>query len=423
MAEWRVHARKTARAVQALCQQKDVHGGRILPPRRGARHASVPVLLANPADRKKVLNLAGDVSLACAQPNLVVVQEGGTLVFQVQLPEVLWETCRRRDLPPVAGDVTVCIGLAEEKRPVNVDLDRSPHVAIIGSSQVSGKSTALLSLLVGLMEKLSPDELQLLLIDPAGDCGDRLKGTEHLLMPPASTPAQAAAVIDRVMDEKREREAAKVRSGSGSPMFVLAIDEAQSIVPEADRQAELATLGERVAKLDMHLMVATQKPLEAMLPGVMFNLSTRLVGHVPTSREAALLTGLPSGEAPAHRLTERGEFLRICGGDVTRFTVAMATDEDVAQVPTNGQLSWQDFEEPVITELATVNRGGRPQVELDSAAVAHYLVALIAGRSISENVAREKLDLKYTGHRLNRDFAKAVLDTMEALGYEKSTVR
>jgi hypothetical protein len=418
MDEWKTHATKTAKAIRALCKQEGVRGGRILPPKRGARHVSVPVRLANPADRKTVLGLAGDVSLACGQPNLVVVQEGGVLVFQVQLPEGTWETYTRQDLVPVDGDVAVGIGLAEEKQTVSIDLDRSPHVAIIGSSQVSGKSTTLLSLLVGLMEKLSPGELQLLLIDPAGDCGDRLASAEHLLMPPASTPTQAAAVIDRVIDEKRERERQRVRRGSGMPLFVLAIDEAQSIVPEADRQVELATLGETVAKLDIHLLVATQKPLEQTLPGVMFNLSTRLVGHVPTSREAALLTGRPSEEAPAHRLTERGEFLCIRGGDVTRFTVAMTTDEDIAKVPANGTLDWQDFieAEPVI---ADVNQGGRPRVDLEGRAVGHYLMAMLDGKTISEKTARDGLGLKYTGHRLNRDFATTVLETMKGLGYER----
>jgi DNA segregation ATPase FtsK/SpoIIIE-like protein len=338
------------------------------------------------------------------------------LVFQMQLPEAAWQTYTRRDLAAVDGPVAVGVGLSDRKEVVSIDLDTSPHVAIIGSSQVSGKSTMLLSFLVGLMEKLSPGELQVLMVDPAGDCADKLVNAAHLVMPPATTAAQAAMVIDRAMDEKEEREKARVRAGSGLPMFVLVIDEAQSIVPKADRQRMLATLGETVAKLDMHLVVATQKPLEETLPGLMFNLSTRLVGYVPTSREATLLTGLSSDDAPAHRLTQRGEFLHIRGGHVSRFTVAMATDEDVAQLPVNGKLRWPDLA-PAVEEEP--NRGGRPSVQLEGRAVGHYLMAMLNGNSISEKVARESLGLKYTGHRLNRDFATDVFETMEALGYEE----
>jgi hypothetical protein len=102
----------------------------------------------------------------------------------------------------------------------------------------------------------------------------------------------------------------------------------------------------------------------------------------------------------------------VRGGEATRLTVAMATDKDLAGITTDeSHAEWPEWEE----ETKPINRGGRPNIELDGISVGHYLHALMHGERISERIARERLDLRYTGHVRNRDFAREVHDTITEL--------
>lgn len=405
---------RCATVLVTMLRKKQVNGGEMAILRSGARHISVPVRLRDPAsDLRKATSISQELAHAASTENVIITQrmvDGlSWIIYMFQLPKACWETYTRADLTDTRGSTAIGVGLAERKRQVDVDFSRSAHLLIVGSSQVSGKSTAMRSLLTGLASTHTPRELQIIIVDPAGDTSRGLERAEHLVLPPAETPEQAALAIDRMSEEKRRRESIRYRAGGGLPMYLLAIDEAQNIIPEAGRQAELAKLGEQIGKLDMHLMIATQKPLEETLPGLTFNLSARLVGQVPTSRDAALLTGRRSEEAPAHKLTIGGDFLLVQGGaEVERVQAAEATDQDLRHVPINGTCAWPGLDEdnvPQHFEPEPPNQGGRPRVKVNPVLIARYMWAGWHGQSITELQARQAFNVARTGHERNRSFA------------------
>lgn len=201
-------------------------------------------------------------------------------------------------------------------------------------------------------------------------------------------------------------------------MVILAIDEAQNIVPLADRKHELATLGEEAGKWNIHLLVATQKPLEDALPGLTFNLAHRLIGLVPTARDSALLSGHP--RLHCEQLTGAGDFMYVRGGsdDERRLQVAIATDEDLAPIPQKqGRTAWPGLSKPVEpTIMVEPNKGGRPSIEPNPILVARYVFADWMKQPITEPQARQAFGVARTGHVLNRDFARKVDRELARLG-------
>lgn len=416
MTQTRTRAKFYARLLVSMLRETGVRGGEMAKVQRGARHVSIPIRLKHPADLSKATSISKELATGTGTRHVMVARRLQWIIYQFELPEGQWEKYTRRDLQDDKGKPVIGIGLGEARRQVDLDFGRAPHLLIAGSSQVSGKSTCLHSLLAGLMTTHAPGELEVLLIDPAADC-ETLHASQYLKLPAARTPEQAAQVLDKVMEIKKQREQQNARTGSGLPTVVLAIDEAQDIVPLAGRQAELAVLGQQAGKWDMHLLIATQKPLEENLPGLLFNLSHRLIGLVPTVRDSTLL----SGHAGLHceQLTGAGDFVYVQGGntDEVRLQVAMATDEDVAVIP-RGRIEndWPGLSvnQPQC-EPAPINKGGRPNVQVVPRVVARYMWAMWKRNLITEKQARAAFGVARTGHVQHREFAQTCVQELERL--------
>lgn len=422
-------AQQYATLLVVMLRERGVRGGQMAHLQKGARHLTVPVRLNSPVnDLKKATSLSRELAHASGTRHVIISERSGWIVYQFELPEVCWETYTRSDLKEKPGSAIVGVGLEEKRRQVDVDFRRTPSALITGGSQVSGKSTCLRTIIIGLMRTHTPEELRVLIIDPAGDCSYGLEEATHLALPPAQTMEQAATVIDYMVEEKKKREALRYRPGGGLPMLVLAIDEAQNVIPDAGRQAELAMLGETIGKLDGHLVIASQKPLESNLPGTLFNLAHRLIGQVPTSRDAAQLSGRQSAEVPAHRLLPHGDFFSIIGGlPPIRFQVARDTEDDLARIPKNGPVDWPGLsaeQEPVVQEVfepELADRGGRPRIEIVPEVVARYIWAGWKGLPITEPQAKKAFRIARTGHQRNRDFAATVAAELKRLRKHERT--
>jgi DNA segregation ATPase FtsK/SpoIIIE-like protein len=345
--------------------------------------------------------------------NVIIQQRRKWVVFEFELPEKLWEVYSRANIEAIPGEIVVGIGLGERQHQVNLHLDDDPHTLIAGATKVAGKSTAVKSMLYGLMENLGPNDLKIFLVDPRRDCED-LYRSPHLMVPPAKTPEETAQVIDCVLAIFKRREARNLRDEF--PVF-LSVDEAQTIVGEAGRVDELALLGREGAKFKISLIIATQKPLEKHLPGLVYNLGNRLVGRVPQARDSTLLTG--NDQALCNKLTKGGDFKLVCGPRLTRLQVAQVTTADLAKLdvverPDNWK--WEpglfiDNIDKLIEPSpvkATKKKVGRPRVELEADLVARYMAADWQGQPITGPQAEKYFGVHRTGHTLNKKFAKDI---------------
>lgn len=400
------YALQLARILTALYKQEGIRGGKIGKVRLAARYITIPVRLANPVDWKKAKTLETPLAMAArARQALVLRAEDGCVLNQFELPETMWQTYSLVDLEASHSPDTVGVGFREGQRQVNLDFKAAPHVLLAGGSQVAGKSVLMLTILAGLATAHGPGSVKMLIVDPRHDLV-ALDDTEHLMLPIARTPGQAAQVIDRAWQEVFEvRGPADARNAL--PRLIVAIDEAQNIVPAAERQDRVAELGQEAGKYGVHLVVSSQKPLEDDLPRLLFNLGHRFCGQVPTPQEGSRLLG-ESGLG-AERLTPQGDFIHKVGPVVQRLQVAMTKPEELAGLRRQ-VLVWPEVEEVAVMEE---KKGGRPRIQPTGPLVGKYVKLLQEGDEIGPVKAKRMFGVTRTEHDINFAFALEIMNEVK----------
>ena len=190
--------------------------------------------------------------------------------------------------------------------------DDTPHVLIAGTTG-SGKSTLLRMMIATLALNTSPDALRLYLVDLKNEDLLPFRRLPHVETT-AITRAQAMDVVRYMHAEKNRRV---LEGKAQGPRVVLVVDELAQIADKSTLLLLDETLAVARSKR-INAIFATQKPTVDVVGRLgKANLTTRLVGRVTTSDEAATAAG--RGETGAHLLPGRGAFLRIEGADVTRL--------------------------------------------------------------------------------------------------------
>lgn len=399
-------AKRFALIIQLLYAKQELTG-KLQNLNRGARHLSYGIRLFDPLQLDNALKLAEPLALSCGVNAVMAQRIEGVVSYQVELPQGFWEYYTRADLPN-----SQAVGLAEQRRPIAFELD-PPHSLIAGTSG-AGKSETLKSILLALMSTYSPLELGVILIDPHNDYSD-FKNAAHLIMPLATETEAIRQALAWVNQELAQRKAEDIKDGR---VIILAIDEADSVLTGAN--LEIAkTIAKQARKYRVHLLVATQKPLHAELPGILDNLLNRFVGQLADANTSARVTG--HAGLMAHKLTPKGDFLHVAGPDVLRFQVAMATEADFNRLerrelsPIGGASVSEVIELPA--ELPTA-APGRPELQLNPQYLAWYFFH--NPEKISRSMAKKLLGLTRDNHELHRDFCREFIKAYLELRQQKS---
>lgn len=391
-------AKRYAMVIRLLFAKQELTG-KLQTLNRGARHLSYGVRLVNPMQLDNALKIAEPMALSCGVGAVLAQRLEGLITYQVQLPEMYWQSFTRADLPN-----SQAVGLAEQRKPIQFELD-PPHSLIAGTSG-AGKSETLKSILIALMTSYTPLELGIILIDPHSDYQD-FHNAAHLVMPIATESEAIRQALAYANQELAYRKAENVKDGK---TIILAIDEADSVLTGAN--LEIArTISKHARKYRIHLIVATQKPLHAELPGILDNLMNKFIGQLVDAGTSARVTG--HAGLMAHKLTPKGDFLHIAGPDAMRFQVAMATEADFGKLERcEVQPVKVDFMDGIelhpervegLTAELPEKPVGRPQLNLNPEWLAWYFYH--HPDKISHAIARG-FGISRDNHVLHRDFCK-----------------
>lgn len=103
-----------------------------------------------------------------------------------------------------SSQLAVALGRDIAGHPVIADLVQMPHLLIAGATN-SGKSVCLHSIIVSLLMRARPTEVQLIMIDPKRVEMNLYEGIPHLMSPVTSTVQQAADVLRKAINEMTKR--------------------------------------------------------------------------------------------------------------------------------------------------------------------------------------------------------------------------
>ncbi|WP_218103626.1 FtsK/SpoIIIE domain-containing protein [Rhodococcus erythropolis] len=278
------------------------------------------------------------------EPGFVTIDVPRAKRMPVTLSSVL---PRLAELPGRPGALQFVIGVAPSGQVEIADLSRLPHLLVAGATG-SGKSVFLRGLLVALLHARTPEQLQLLIIDPKRlDFAPFARAPHVIGGKIISDPDNALIVLRETLEAELERrqpilEAAGVSSASefyesgGSledlPQLVILVDEFADLVLSGSDRKGFSQLIQRYAQLTraygIFLVLATQRPSVDVVTGsIKANLTARVAFSLPSSRDSMTVLDRTGAED----LLGNGDLLYYRNGQVERLQAPITTLADVRE--------------------------------------------------------------------------------------------
>jgi S-DNA-T family DNA segregation ATPase FtsK/SpoIIIE len=244
-------------------------------------------------------------------------------------------------LPRTLRPLTVPIGVGIDNQPVFLALDACPHLLVAGETG-SGKSSALRTILAGLLSELGPEDLRLCLVDVKRVEFSPYEGLPHLLFPVADDAAKAIMQLQALLLNLNERYELLQRLGARDireanvkltemghptlPYFVCVVDELSELMYLSRKEVEsvLVRIAQKGRAAGVHLIVSTQYPVASILTGLLrVNLPSKLCFRVPDKTASRVVIDRNGAE----KLLGNGDaLLSFAGQPMVRFQAAY-TDE------------------------------------------------------------------------------------------------
>jgi S-DNA-T family DNA segregation ATPase FtsK/SpoIIIE len=297
----------------------------------------------------RISALADDLALALAAVSVrieapipgksaVGIEVPNAQVANVAISEILQFLPQRGMVPPL----NMALGKDITGRPVFGDLGRMPHLLVAGATG-SGKSVCLNGIIASLLVSATPDQVQLLMIDPKRVELTVYNGIPHLIKEVITDARMAAGALyemTREMDSRYERFAkAGVRKieeynvkfpEEKLPYVVIVIDELADMMLIAPAKVEttICRLAQLARATGIHLVVATQRPSVDVITGIIkANIPSRIAFAVSSQVDSRTILDMVGAE----RLLGRGDmlFLPIDAPKPVRAQGALITGAEV----------------------------------------------------------------------------------------------
>ncbi len=278
----------------------------------------------------KITALQNDLALALASPtirieapipgrSLVGIEIGNKKRAVVSLREVL-DTDEFKNSP---SPLLMALGKDVKGAPTFADLAEMPHL-LIGGTTGSGKTICLNSIILSLLYRNSPNEMQLILVDPKRVEFPVYSGLEHLLCPVIYDANQTLVALKWLVGEMERRftifaeahsrdiasynQKMQKKGENKLPYIVLIIDELADLMSIKGKEIEsyVVRLAQMSRATGIHLILATQRPSVEVITGLIkANITSRIalkVGSLVDSRTILDSSG-------AEKLLGKGDLL------------------------------------------------------------------------------------------------------------------
>ncbi|WP_075620095.1 DNA translocase FtsK [Paenisporosarcina indica] len=305
----------------------------------------------------KIRNLADDLKLALAAKDIrIQAPIPGKSSIGIEIPNRVSRPVR---ISEVVGSSTftesdspleAALGLDLTGKPVTIDLRKMPHGLIAGATG-SGKSVCINSILVSLLYKATPKELNLLLIDPKMVELAPFNHIPHLVSPVITDVKAATAALKWAVEEMERRYQLFAHTGVRDitryntmadekrqfaqklPYLLIVIDELADLMMMAPTEVEesICRIAQKARACGIHLVVATQRPSVDVITGLIkANIPTRIAFSVSSQIDSRTILDVQGAE----RLLGRGDMLYLGNGmsAPTRLQGTYVTDEEMEKI-------------------------------------------------------------------------------------------
>ena len=330
----------------------------------------------NPAKGVKVsqiISLSKDLARTMSVTSLRVVDNiPGTSSIGIEVPNESREIVSLKEIiiskkyENAKSPLTMALGKDIQGNPVCADMQRLPHLLVAGTTG-SGKSVTLHTMLVSLLYKSDPTDLQLLLIDPKRLELSVYDGIPHLLNPVITDMSDATNGLRwcvqqmekryRIMSELKVRDIMaynglvleseqsgnklEITSHKGDdviyhkklPYIVVVIDEFADMMLQVGKKVEdlIIRLAAKARASGIHLILATQRPSVNVITGLIkANIPARIALQVTTNIDSRTIIDSMGAE----NLLGNGDMLFMSPGSRVpkRIHGAYVSDNEVKEI-------------------------------------------------------------------------------------------
>jgi len=286
-----------------------------LKPERGVKIARISAL----SDDLALALAATSVRIEAPIPgkSAVGIEIPNATVSVVAIKEIL-EAMPRNAVPPL----NMALGKDITGRPIFGDLGKMPHLLVAGATG-SGKSVCLNCIIASILVSATPDQVQMVMIDPKRVELSVYNGIPHLKNEVITDPRLAAGALfemTKEMDQRYERFAKagvrKIEEWNAKfpddplPYIVIVIDELADLMLVAPGKVEtlICRLAQLARATGIHLIVATQRPSVDVITGIIkANIPSRIAFAVSSQVDSRTILDMGGAE----RLLGRGDMLYL----------------------------------------------------------------------------------------------------------------
>jgi DNA segregation ATPase FtsK/SpoIIIE, S-DNA-T family len=307
----------------------------------------------------------------------VGIELANTRKVTVTLRELLesadWEEAKSRTRMPLA------LGKDVYGKTIIADLAQMPHLLVAGTTG-AGKSVCINAMIASMLFRFTPEELQLIMIDPKVVELQVYTTLPHLRYPVITDPKKVLVVLRGLIDEMERRykifarvgvrniisfnarpkkkavagigdagneeDGAKKEPGSASPTpkdqieipdklpyIVVIIDELADLMQTApaDVESGIARITQMARAAGIHIIVATQTPRADVITGVIkANIPSRIAFQVASKIDSRVILD----ENGADRLLGQGDMLYLppSTSRLIRAQGVLVTDDEIRRL-------------------------------------------------------------------------------------------
>lgn len=291
----------------------------------------------------KIAKLTDDIAIALeARSVRLETPIRGTSLVGVEVPATSRKTIELADQHLKPHSLNIPVGVDVYGKVHHKDISEMPHLLIAGATG-SGKSVMLNTLITALTKQNTPDEMQLVLIDPKRVELAGFANVPHLALPIMYDNDEAVMAIDMLVDEMERRYNVLQQAGARGindykgkmPKIVIVIDEYADLMltggtekrvtkvidgygPRGGEQShneekpsietQLVRIAQKARAVGIHLVLATQRPSADVVTGIIkANIPTKIC-FMTTNKTNSLIV---LDQVGAEELTGKGDMLLL----------------------------------------------------------------------------------------------------------------
>lgn len=280
----------------------------------------------------KIASLADDLALALAARSVrIQAPVPGKGYVGIEVPNEAKALVSLRDV--MESDVfkkltkksplTIGLGQDVSGQPMAADLTKMPHVLVAGATG-SGKSICVNSIIACLLLQNTPEDLQLVMVDPKRVELTGYNGIPHLAAPVVVDMERVVGTLQWALREMDNRYKLFADTGARNitdynskirqqrkqklPFIVIIIDELADLMmlaPE-DTERAITRLAQMARATGIHMIIATQRPSVDVVTGLIkANFPARIAFAVASSTDSRVVLDTTGAE----RLLGQGDML------------------------------------------------------------------------------------------------------------------